>query len=176
MNKNDIKRIQRKKEVKAELDYISNKSLTMFTVSLMCGIVLLFLYSAFQGYGSHTAKVQGFVTSMAIIGGIGFLGLMIASFITGRKESKKKIAVSLRNWGIVSLVIGIASAYIYPVDLIVDLFKVIGMENKGGALAVKVVNGMGTVAIKRLLIALVIYVVVMFVYYQIKANKIKNKK
>ncbi|MBR4892900.1 MAG: hypothetical protein IKZ35_02835 [Clostridia bacterium] len=170
MNRNDIKRIQKRKEIKQELDILSNKLLMMFTISLILGIVLIFLHSAFMGYGSHIPKVQGFVTFISTLGFILFLALLISSFIVN-----KKIKVSLRNWSIVSLVIGTGAFFVYPIDIVSSFFSLIGLPNKGGVLAVKLSNIMGTKAIKVILIGLVIYVIGMFIYYTVKGNKIKSK-
>ena len=90
MKNNNARNIQRKVEIKNELEHISNKSLVIFTVALISEIVLLFLYSAFSGIGSHLSKLQGFVTTVSIIGFIGFLAMFISAIMLNKKGGKKK--------------------------------------------------------------------------------------
>lgn len=177
MKNNNARNIQRKVEIKNELEHISNKSLVIFTVALISEIVLLFLYSAFSGIGSHLSKLQGFVTTVSIIGFIGFLAMFISAIMLNKKGGKKKIIASLKNWSIVSLIISVCSFLVYPIDITTGFFKIIGLANKGGVLALWLSEKLNEQkVILALIILLAVYVVGMFIYYNIKSNKIKNKK
>ena len=176
MKNNNARNIQRKAEIKNELEHISNKSLVIFTVVLISEIILLFLYSAFSGVGSHLSKLQGFVTAVCFIGFIGFLAMIITSLVLDKKKGSKKVIASLKNWSIVSLVISICSFFIYPIDVTTILFSMIGLANKGGVIALKL-SGLDEQKVILVIIALLaVYVAGMFIYYGIKSKKIKNKK
>lgn len=168
--------IQKKIEIKNELERISNKTVLIFTVSLVCEIVLLFLYTAFKGVGSHIPKLQSFVTVMSVIGFICFAALILSSCTLKKKQGNAIIVKKLKDWSIVSIVVSIASFFIYPVDIVTGLFTAIGFANKGGVIAMKLTKFMGPVAILAIIVGIVIYVIGMFIYYNIKSNKIKNSK
>ena len=176
MKKNMKKNIQRKAEIKNELEHISNKSLIIFSVSLICGIILIFLYSAFQGVGSYIPKLQAFVSGVAIFALAVAFGLAVASKVVNNKKSTSVLSYSFKNWSIVALVVSICSFFIYPIDIVTGIFNSIGLANKGGVIAMKLANLMGPKAILAIIIGLVIYVIAMFVYYGIKSKKIKNNK
>ena len=173
MGKNTKKDIQKKAEIKNQLEHISNKTLVIFTVSLISGIVLLFLYTAFKGVGTYIPKLQGFVTFVSVFAFISFVALFVTSEILKKKNS---IRESLKNWSIVSFVISICSFFIYPVDIVTSLFSMIGLSNKGGVIAMKLSSVMGSTAILAIIAGLIVYVIAVFIYYNIKSNKIKNNK
>lgn len=173
MGKNTTKDIQKKAEIKNQLEHISNKTLIIFTVSLILGIVLLFLYTAFKGVGTYIPKLQGFVTFVSVFAFISFIALLVISKMLKKKNSVRE---SLKNWSIVSLVISVCSFFIYPVDIVTSLFTMIGLSNKGGVIAMKLSKIMGSTAILAIIIGLIIYVIGVFIYYNIKSKKIKNNK
>lgn len=173
MGKNTTKDIQKKAEIKNQLEHISNKTLIIFTVSLISGIVLLFLYTAFKGVGTYIPKLQGFVTFVSVFSFISFIALLVISKMLKKKNSVRE---SLKNWSIVSLVISVCSFFIYPVDIVTSLFTMIGLSNKGGVIAMKLSKIMGSTAILAIIIGLIIYVIGVFIYYNIKSKKIKNNK
>ena len=173
MGKNTTKDIQKKAEIKNQLEHISNKTLIIFTVSLISGILLLFLYTAFKGVGTYIPKLQGFVTFVSVFAFISFIALLVISKMLKKKNSVRE---SLKNWSIVSLVISVCSFFIYPVDIVTSLFTMIGLSNKGGVIAMKLSKIMGSTAILAIIIGLIIYVIGVFIYYNIKSKKIKNNK
>lgn len=170
------KDFQKKFEIKNELERISNKTVLIFTVALVCEIVLLFLYTAFKGVGTHIPKLQSFVTVMSIIGLLLFVGLLLASAIVKKNSSKAVLAKKLKDWSIVSIVLCVASFFIYPVDIVTGIFTGIGLANKGGVIAMKLTKFMGPTAILAIIIGIIIYVIGMFIYYHIKSKKIKSSK
>ncbi len=173
MGKNTKKDIQKKAEIKNQLERISNKTLVIFTVSLIFGIVLLFLYTAFKGVGTYIPKLQGFVTFVSVFTFIGFIALFVTALMLKKKNGVRE---SLKNWSIVALVISVCSFFIYPVDIVTSLFSMIGLANKGGVIAMKLSKIMGSTAILTIIIGLIVYVIGVFIYYNIKSNKIKNNK
>ncbi len=176
MKKNTSKSLQKKIEIKNELERISNKTLLIFTMALISEIVLLFLYSAFQGVGSYIAKLQGFVTFMSVLGFAAFIGLLVSGLIIKNKRGESLLTKRLIDWSIFSLAVSVASFIIYPIDIVTGLFSVIGLANKGGVIAMKLSSVMGSKAVLAVIIAVAVYVVAMFIYYHIRANKVKNSK
>ena len=172
MGKNTKKDIQKKAEIKNQLEHISNKTLVIFTVSLISGIVLLFLYTAFKGVGSYIPKLQGFVTFVSVFALISFIAMLIVSLVLKKNE----VSRGLKNWSFVALAISVCSFFIYPVDIVTGLFSMIGLSNKGGVIAMKLSKIMGSTAILAIIIGLIIYVTIVFIYYNIKSNKIKKNK
>lgn len=172
MGKNTKKDIQKKAEIKNQLEHISNKTLVIFTVSLISGIVLLFLYTAFKGVGSYIPKLQGFVTFVSVFALISFIAMLIVSLVLKKNE----VSRGLKNWSFVALAVSVCSFFIYPVDIVTGLFSMIGLSNKGGVIAMKLSNIMGSTAILAIIIGLIIYVTIVFIYYNIKSNKIKKNK
>lgn len=176
MKKNTRQNIQKKAEIKNEVEHLSNKSLIIFTVALICEIVLLFLYSAFQGVGSYISKLQTFVTTVSIIGLILFAAMILISVILKKKKGASALTSGLMSWSFVALAVSVCSFVIYPIDIVTGLFTAIGLANKGGVLALKLSSIMGSKAILVIMLALIVYVIAMFVYYGIKMKKVKNSK
>lgn len=174
--KKNTRNLQKKIEIKSELERISNKTLLIFTISLISEIILLFLYSAFQGVGSYIAKIQGFVTTIAVLGFIAFVSLLVSGLIIKNKKGASLLTKRLIDWSIASLAISFAAFIIYPIDIVTSLFSLIGLANKGGVLAMKMSVIAGSKATLAVIIGVAVYVIVMFVYYGIRTKKIKNSK
>ena len=176
MKKNTSKSLQKKIEIKNELERISNKTLLVFTMALISEILLIFLYSAFQGVGSYIAKIQGFVTFMSVLGFVAFSGLLISGFIIRNKKGESIIAKRLVDWSIFSAAVCISSFIIYPIDIVTTVFSMIGLANKGGVIAMKLSSVMGAKSVLFVIICVAVYTAAMFIYYNIKSKKIKNSK
>ncbi len=176
MKKNTSKSLQKKIEIKNELERISNKTLLVFTMALISEIVLIFLYSAFQGVGSYIAKLQGFVTFMSVLGFVAFAGLLAAGLIIKSKKGASILTKRLIDWSIFSAAVCVAAFIIYPIDIVTTLFSMIGLANKGGVIAMKLSSIMGAKSILFVIIGVALYTTVMFIYYHIKTKKIKNSK
>lgn len=176
MKKNMKKNIQRKIEIKNELEHISNKSLIIFSVALVFEIILLFLYTAFKGVGTYIPKLQAFITGVSVFALAAFVVLMVVYNSFKNKKRTTVKAKSFKNWSFVALAISVCSFFIYPIDIITGIFNTIGFANKGGVIAMKFAKVMGPTAILAIIIGILVYVIGMFVYFNILSNKIKNNK
>lgn len=176
MKKNNSKSLQKKLEIKNELERISNKTLLIFTMALVSEIVLIFLYSAFQGVGSYVAKLQGFVTFMSVFGFVAFLGLLVSGLIIMKNKGASILTKRLIDWSIASLALSVAAFIIYPIDIVTTVFSAVGLANKGGVIAMKMSSFMGSESVLFVIIGVAVYTAVMFIYYHIITNKIKNGK
>lgn len=176
MKKNIRKNIQRKIEIKNELEHISNKSLIIFSVALVFEIILLFLYTAFKGVGSYIPKLQAFITGVSVLSLIAFVALIAIYSSLKNKKRSVNTSISFKNWSFVALAISVCSFFIYPIDIITGIFNTIGFANKGGVIAMKLAKIMGPTAILVIIVGILIYVIGMFIYFNILSNKIKNNK
>ena len=168
--------IERKIEKKKEIEKLSNKSLTIFTIALCFEVVLVFLSSALKSGGSYRAALEDFIFTIYIIGAVGFIGLVGASIYIKKKKNKPELSKTLFNWGIFSLMVAIGATMLAATTVIPNMFKLIGLENIGGVITLALVPYTGATAAYILMAAIAVYVTLMFICNDIKAKKIKKSK
>lgn len=174
MNQNVKQNIQKKIEKKREIERLSNKSLTVFTVALFCEVILMFLYSALNGSGAYRNAVEDFIAVFSAVSFVSFIGLLVASLIIKNKKGKSALTVGLRNWSFFALAVSFGSFLMVARVIIPVLFGAVGLANLGGAITVKIVRFTGSFAAGIIMLAIAIYVVAIFVFYNMKIKKIKK--
>ena len=168
--------MQKKIEIKKEIEKLSNKSLTIFTVALFCEVILMFLASALNGSGAYRSGLDDFVSVTCGVCLGAFILMVVAYFVMKNKKVNVELTKQFMNWGYVVLAVSVGSFFISAPTISPAVFSFIGLTNLGGALAVKMVRFSGTTASDGIMVIVAIYVVAMFVYYNMKANKIKKSK
>lgn len=176
MKKDTNKNMQKKVDKKRELEKLSNKSLTMFTVGIICEVILIFLSSALKVTGATRASIDNFICVILVIALIVFAALLIASCYIKKKNGKEEIAKNLLNWSFFALAVFLGSAMMVETTVIPAIFEFIGLTNIGGVIALKLVPLSGANGAYILMAVVAIYVIAMFIYYNIKSNKIKKSK
>lgn len=176
MNQNVKQNIQRKIEKKREIEKLSNKSLTIFTVALCCEVILMFLYSALNGSGAYRNAVEDFVAIVSYCTFVFFVILLVSSLVVKAKKGKCKTVSVLRNWGFFTLAVSIAAFLMVSRVMIPQIFSFFGLANLGGVITVKTVRFSGAFAATAIMIATAIYVILAFVYYDMKVRKVKKSK
>ena len=174
MNQNVKQNIQKKIEKKREIEKLSNKSLTVFTVALFCEVILMFLYSALNGSGAYRNAVEDFIAVLSVIAFVTFIGLLVASLIVKNKKGESAVSVGLRNWSFFALAVSIGSFIMVARVMIPAVLGAIGLANLGGAITVKIVRFTGSFAAGIIMLAIAIYVIAIFVFYNMKIKKIKK--
>ena len=174
MNQNVKQNIQRRIEKKREIEKLSNKSLTIFTVALCCEVILMFLYSALSGSGAYRNAVEDFIAVVSYSAFALFVILLVLSFVV--KAKKETSAKRLRNWGFFILTVSIASFLMVSRVMIPQIFSFFGLANLGGVITVKTVRFSGAFAATAIMIITAIYVILSFIYYDMKVRKIKKSK
>lgn len=174
--KKDMKlSMQKKIENKKEIEKLSNKSLTVFTVALFCEVILMFLASALNGTGSYRSALDDFICVTCGAALVVFVAMLIVGSYM-KKNASSELAASVFNWSFVILAVSMGSFFISAPSILPAVLGVVGQEYLGGALAVKMVRFSGTNAAYAIMILIAVYVIFVFVYNNMKAKKIKKSK
>lgn len=175
--KKDVKlSMQKKIENKKEIEKLSNKSLTVFTAALFCEVILMFIASALNGTGSYRSTFDDFVCITCGVAFVVFAAMLISAFVMKKKNASAELATGILKWSFVALAVSVGSFFISAPSILPVVFKVIGQEYLGGALAVKMVRFSGSGAAYTIMALIAVYTIFIFVYYNMKAKKIKKSK
>lgn len=166
MNKTTKENLKGKLERKKEIERLSDKSLLVFTMALLCEVILIFLYSAFKNtYRPSLSRTLGWISLI-------LFATFIILMVSGKRLDKK----TLKNWGYFSLASSLCSFVIASNVIIRDVLYLLKLEKVAEYLfgALNIISAdKGALAI---MIGIAIYVVCSFIYYNIKINNLKKNK
>ncbi len=175
--KKDVKQAMLKNiDKKKEIERLSNKSLTVFTVVLVFEVLLIFISSGLTATGSMWNAMNNFVTAVCAITFVTFIGLLVSSFVVKNKKGGERTVKVLKDWSFASLATSVGAFIIALPTVLPEVAAVFGLRNLGGAIAVKLVPFSGANASYVIMALLAVYVIISFIYFNIKSKQIKKSK
>ena len=176
MNKSEkmAAKAKRRHEKERELERLSNKELIVFTVGLVAEIVLMFFYSALKStVAIKAAWVLAWLSGAFFIG---FVALLVAGIMKGKKGGSAEKAASLKNWSFCALAFSIGSLLIAMGRIVEKIAAATGWD-LSLSWGRYFVNGSyfqpRSMAVYMMAIVGV-YVIGAMIYYAIKSYKVKK--
>ena len=163
-------------ELKLQKEKIENKMLGVFAIALAAIMLLMYLYNWFQDY-SNMFETARLAVKILLVVFLALMGYTAVKAILLKNKQENERSKKHWNWFFVCLAGFLGTFYVYPHDILINLFKIdpLNLTDFNNFHPLLADNGIQFRA-ALLMCGAGLYTIITFIYYGIKSAKLGKIK